>query len=669
MNQHGINPYPKRRKQNQEQPYRPLEPFQFIESPSASPQPAPPTVKSGGNRDTTALDSLFHRFINKQEEETSNGPFGKDNKAGLERLFGNLDVLKQEHQTVQIQSSSARNLSSITQDQQNMEDDDLAKLLGGLSTVPAPRQTSSSVQPVNDKAAKLLSMLNPPSIAPAPTQIPPPHQASLLAMLSPKQTPLQPTHPSTSHTDQPLQQPGRPISLPTSPRPDVTPAPLSPNTSGGITPEERSRRQRALLEQITAGFGVDFPSVSRPADQGQYSKTHTDLSGASYNTQGLHGQPFGVMQRARDSTDISPITGAPPPYEHPHSSGPHEHSPYADGRQLHGSVDQTGGNAPFISGQLPTQGSHAGWRVAELSHPGSLSNASIGISQDGYAHPTQVSEQQNNLLDMLKKQPLKSNPPIPYPGGIPPSQLPAIRPMGHGGLPPTISTGPTGPLQGYRPVQGVPPPNHNPYPQFNGMNHPPGAGPNQIYYQLPPRPPAQFSSAPGQYSLNPLSGQNMPLHQSGPAGQLGQLGHLGQVAQHGLGQHGVGQHGQMGQIGQHGQIPVILNHPSPMGPSNHGYGHQQGSVHPNLGQNRDQTQGPQGQIQGQGQGQGQGHGQGGHGQGQGQNQGVTAPSHPGRPDQRSLPPPSNLTGYHHPIPRPPNSQVGSLLSVLNGRDV
>jgi hypothetical protein len=225
----GIALHPKRPSNTsakQTHPYpsiRPLETFAF-DSPPTSPAQVNPIAAS------SALDNLFNRFINKQEQDLdsrAHGPEIGDNKAGLKRLFGDLNVLKAE--------------VGFEDKERKQEDDALASLLGGLGMTPAPIPPVVTTQ----KQTKLLSLLNAPS--PPPTSPPPasikPHQASLLSVLSPKTTE------KPSSTARPLKEPQSPIS------PSTQPQLMTVGEAG------RTSRQRALLESITAGMTTNVPGI------------------------------------------------------------------------------------------------------------------------------------------------------------------------------------------------------------------------------------------------------------------------------------------------------------------------------------------------------------------------------------------------------------------------
>ena len=254
--------------QTQTQPYRDLQPYHF-ESPSPHPALTHAPLARGGS----ALDHLFNKFVTKQEEALASTEAdqatGSDNKAGLERLFGNLNVL-------QLEKKEAEERTHLEQEN---EDDALAKLLGAVMappssaqpTVPPPAQVITS-----PKQSKLLAVLNQkqdplvtsasasaaPFTSAAPAAPVKPHQASLLAMLSPSKHAAVPMPSTGGH--------GKPMSLPTSPRPP------SANDE-----EERRNKQRALLEMTIAGIGLDSSSVTAAAPVPNSSAAAASLSFAN----------------------------------------------------------------------------------------------------------------------------------------------------------------------------------------------------------------------------------------------------------------------------------------------------------------------------------------------------------------------------------------------------
>ena len=654
MSEHGLNPHPKRRAQprsNQDSAsHRPLEPFQFDASPSSSPQPAPRNVPvlAGGNdhgKDTTALDNLFHRFIHKQEQEQTidtPGQYGKENKAGLERLFGNLDVLKQEDQAVPTHPRDQ-------QTQQKMEDDALARLLGGLSTTPAPQsQPTTAIHPPTEKAAKLLSMLNPAAPRPAPA---PMHQASLLALLSPKQAPPQPGSLPLSQPEIGLHQNGKPLSLPTSPKPDTntrTPdASSSTAARGGMTAEERTKRQRALLEQITAGVGIDVPSLPMPptslggdyrqaSDQSQRPVPHPML-----NTLSAPRQP--PRPEHGYTTEASPMRVPPPSYDSLHalpaSSTASQAAPAPAPAFPQSSRHQgpSAGSQPHLPPppghqppppQMPNQLS--GYAHQAHAPPPTVPLGFNESNMPGGPHPNAptaaVSDQQHNLLNLLRKQPGKPNPPNPPnpPSngqfGLPGTSAPHVSQSQFGGVPL--------PVQGYRSASQLFPPQ---------SNYPSHAYPSSAVIGAGPASAGLLNGGHAGHGVHgshplPVRPQTLgPPHPTHPTHQ----------ANHGYG----GMNPSSGlnmSFAPHAPHPPNVPHFNVNAPNN---GAQQVGSQPNLPQGLGQVY-------------------------------TVAPPHGVASPPNHLPhalsgvsqrtPPRNTSGsYHHPVPRPPNSQAGTLLGMLN----
>ncbi|ORY20476.1 Dcp2, box A domain-domain-containing protein [Naematelia encephala] len=284
LQERGINPYPRTKKSSappttQPEPstaYRNLQPYAFEQHvQSQSTHPARSST-------ATALDHLFNRFVHKQEAELdrpeNEAVTGADERGGLERLFGNLNVLKVEEEEGRKR-------------QEEDEDEALASLLGG----PPPAKAPPSSIPTTEKAAKLLDILQSASPAlsnPSPDQSPSqqnlkPHQSSLLAVLSP------------SSIAAGVNIPVKPMSLPTSPRP---PSPAQEH--------ERVRKQRALLEQITAGMGIDVPSTHLPQPSAIMMPIHGNLPFSPPRSTGL---PSNSPRQAYHSRHTSPQRNAFPP--------------------------------------------------------------------------------------------------------------------------------------------------------------------------------------------------------------------------------------------------------------------------------------------------------------------------------------------------------------------
>ncbi|TXT16055.1 hypothetical protein VHUM_00558 [Vanrija humicola] len=219
----GINPYPPRPKDNKQQhtnnipgsggkqgKERHLQPFAFDDTPAAAQQPA------------TAIDHLFAKFIQKDDGVVA---LESENARKLDHLFSNLEPKSAEQQA-----------------QERKEDDALASLLSGLSTVPAP-----APPPADPKQSKLLGILNAPKAASSTTPASPPqstHQSNLLSMLA------SPPQAGTSL--------------------NVTPSPAP--APGSDSNHDRISRQQALLE---ASFGSEFGAPQSNLSVPPRSHTHS----------------------------------------------------------------------------------------------------------------------------------------------------------------------------------------------------------------------------------------------------------------------------------------------------------------------------------------------------------------------------------------------------------
>ncbi|WWC85845.1 uncharacterized protein L201_000712 [Kwoniella dendrophila CBS 6074] len=302
LKDHGIDPYMKSKKKAQPAAnYRDLQPYQF-DSPSSSPQPASPALTRG----SSTLDHLFARFIHKQEEELSapvhQAVVGSDNKAGLERLFGNLNVLEEEEQSL-----TSKQPDGIISDQerQKKEDDALARLLGGIgiAQTPVPEPSKPTPTLATQKQNNLLAMLNArPAVPPIhpqqaqahPTSPTKPHQAKLLSMFS-----------SQSTTSANNQASSKPISLPTSP---------GPMSSTAEQESQRKAKARALLDMTLAGIGLDVPAnashqMSHPAFSPPMAQPGTSNGSGAINT----------VTRITPPGQKMPPTHQPPPSSYTHS--------------------------------------------------------------------------------------------------------------------------------------------------------------------------------------------------------------------------------------------------------------------------------------------------------------------------------------------------------------
>ncbi|WVQ62674.1 uncharacterized protein L199_000821 [Kwoniella botswanensis] len=519
---HGIDPYMKPKKKSQPiAPYRDLQPYQF-ESPSS--QPASPVPSRG----SSALDHLFARFIHKQEEELSapnqQAIVGSDNKAGLERLFGNLNVLKEEEESV-----SHRHDGISDQERQKKEDNELARLLGGVgiaqTPAPEPPRPTASTQ----KQSNLLAVLNTrPSAsnyyahaqqAQPPSSPAKPHQAKLSSMISPK--------PAGIINNQ---IGSKPVSLPTPPRP--------PSSTEDA---QRQAKARALLDMTIAGIGIDVPAnTAHQVDH--VNPSHSDFlpplpqpgsAGRSSNTSG--GSDTGITPPGQGNM---PPIHQPPPSTYAHNQGyrPNTQPPiggYGPPRPPAGPMNHPSGGyggSPNRSSQPPPPppyeaASHPQVRSATLDYPpygGTVNSAhdqrsgpppsmNVNMYQSGVnpARPPGVINLQNSQSFRPNSNPL------PGPGSYGAN-------YGNGPLPPPHHL----PPGGFVPSGGPPYanyPNHNqpyqprPPPLGVGVNGPLNQL-NQGGYQ-PPFPP-QHSLPPqipsAQYNNNQRGSPPKPQNLSNP---------------------------------------------------------------------------------------------------------------------------------------------------------
>lgn len=273
MKEHGMNPYPKARQSKPTSKstsvfHRDIQPFQFDSftgSPSKSPVPEASTPSRLPSRGSSALDQLFTKFIHKQEEEIMTPSrataLGSDNNAGLERLFGGLNVLQEEEDAL-------RQRQQTEEEMRKKEDDALARLLGGVGGT-TPQQEAPQPQPHSQiktaKQTNLLAMLNQKpsearfSKAHASTQTQTqvqPHHNKLLSLLSPHAPP-----PSLQTNIATLSGSGVEAEIKASDAGVVaTTSPPSARSASGIKNErgetERQARARALLDMTVAGIGA-----------------------------------------------------------------------------------------------------------------------------------------------------------------------------------------------------------------------------------------------------------------------------------------------------------------------------------------------------------------------------------------------------------------------------
>lgn len=296
------------------------------------PYPFDSTTNQAVHRQSSALDHLFERFIHKQEETleepgiAAEAVTGDDTKAGLERLFGSVKTGLKEQQTPE-----------------EKEDDALARLLEAMGTnTPVPQP--ATLEPKQNKLLAVLNSKQTPSPildsssvrkTPSPKSSIGAHQNSLPAVLSLKArasiSRVDPAGPTLSH-------------------PSASPRSTSPT---GQT--ERSRKQLALLEQITAGFGTDAPSQGLPT-----------FRGAPPTPQQQTIEPNNIRSPPRP---YDPLAGFPPSLPMPSD----DHHPTASARRLNEQqlelLDALHGSRarPSIPQYRPAQPNTAGLRqYAEL---------------------------------------------------------------------------------------------------------------------------------------------------------------------------------------------------------------------------------------------------------------------------------------------------------------
>lgn len=714
LSQHGVNPHPKRGKQTHlQQPQqhlqphasrpsphpspagRALQPFNFDASPSSSPLPQiphpshhdPSTAHAHVHaRSHSALDNLFHRFIDKQEQDldTSSG-LGTDNKAGLERLFGNLNVLKHESEATTSYNTTEQSARVDQAEREKREDDALVRLLGGLSTAtpapPAP-EVAPLPPPASEKAGRLLALLNPSSLLPAsqpvaaqatsgPQANVKPHQASLLAMLSPTQR--APTPASIGSGQGAMHQATKPMSLPTSPKP---PSP---------TQAERARRQRALLEQITAGIGLDIPSTANNGDTS--TELPADSFASPHMTQQHQHQPYQPTsastpgtaavrpmdrEQSRESGSEGRRTVAQDSYPPPHSgvasakvnasSGPRSAppppyemtSPYDHGAQHH---DVSGDILPQVSAPQFQHAQHAQHSQHTQHHqPTQSATGMLGhLASNDQRHHQNV--EQHQLQPPQHSYPQQQS----YAANASPSSDLFATSAGTG----QVQTHPDARQNLLNLLRSDPPANtanqtNRPFVQHT-MNQPPNnhqgkglpplRGPVQGYRPAPPQ-----QTLPPQPQLQPFQG-NTQSFSSQPQGPLPP----------GMPPYTVNNHTGHPTHSNHSNHSNH-SHPLPVRPQAHmpagqSGGYQlptSGPVPPGMGMGYNgghvpkpmlvpPQQGPPGQSHGYSAYPANGPGQRGNGMGSG-NMGAGG---------------AGGGMYHHPVPRPPNAQAGALLGLLN----
>lgn len=559
MKEHGMDPYPKARQskptgKNSSVFHRDIQPFQFdafTGSPSNSPVPHAPSPSHFPSRGSSALDQLFTKFIHKQEEEimapSRAAVLGSDNNAGLERLFGGLNVLQEEEDALRL-----RQRQQTEEEMRKKEDDALARLLGGVGGA-TPQKEAPQPQPQPQpqgktlKQTNLLAMLNqkPSEARPAAktqpstqtqTQAQPqPHHDRLLSVISPQAPPS-----SLRRNVAALSGTGNMAGIRASDAGVVitTSQPSTPSANrleseSGET--ERQARARALLDMTIAGIG------GSPATETGSAPT-TAATMATARTDGEQGKqlvspPLGSMQ----------TQSTIPPQSLPPNLARHPYAPYP-------SQSSYPSHGPLLSHPAPP---------APPAHP-SLP------PHPGHGHANMNMNMNTNATQA--RPPIIAPPPMSMPMPMPMSQ--SYRPAAH--VPHPHLTSPQNmhgmyinlgaphaqglaqvPGQGqgqqgqgyYQTFPGGSPPHTQIGSQPISVNMPgPGPGPAVGYYNSPPVPQGQ-GMLPHQVNVN-VNGQQQhqhqhplpmpPIHNQGLPPQLGQVGQYNRV-------------GQIGQSGQNGQ--------------------------------------------------------------------------------------------------------------------
>ncbi|RXK34654.1 hypothetical protein M231_08089 [Tremella mesenterica] len=520
---HGINPNPSQRKTGRRNisgsPHleRDLQPFHF-DTPTP---PHSPTIPAPLARQHSALDQLFTRFVSVQKEGLKDPSTidGGDNKEGMQRLFSHFGS-----------STGAPNPEEVTEKQ---EDDALTQLLGSTSIFPSAAERARS--PLNERATKLLSVINSPSKPLVPESPPmmrraPPnqHQASLLQVLS------RPTGAVDTTPTVPSMSSSKPVSLPTSPRPP------SVEEDGG-TEEERRKRQKALLEMTIAGIGVDMP---RPIPH------HIPSMKSSPHIQSAQI----IGSQVTSARRISPNSTGPPPSSYQTQSRP---STQPQPFRPHSLQPQN--NQPQPRSSLPSPpGQHPPPYEEHVFHPppgtGPMSAPGLGPGQGQgippMNHRVLPNDRQLNLGGSIGGPPRPPNmaaPPMPHmsfppssfqqhqprPSMLPPHQHPHMMPPAHQ-MPmhgsysgPNYPHGPPGPPGPYPPNQFPPVGNMNPNPPPNLHSYPgvrpqsvPGMGSNLSGGPMGYAPAPHFAGPPSNYQPQPPGNYhpNMPNVGYGPPG-------------------------------------------------------------------------------------------------------------------------------------------------------
>ncbi|ODN96275.1 hypothetical protein I350_08286 [Cryptococcus amylolentus CBS 6273] len=553
MKANGLNPHPKPRPKKPpfSQPsaspgnfHRDIKPFRFDAfsgSPSASPQlhtpsPAPSHFPSRGS---SALDQLFSKFIHKQEEEIlaprQGDAVGSDNNAGLERLFGGLDVLKEEEQAMLERQKRSDGYSQEDARRFQKEDDDLVRLLAGVGT-PAP--DLAKLLPRNQQSQRQAAQQQ-PQVQHQQQPQPKATQNHLLAMLNQKSigaTPVPAGHGSLPqaqpHQSKLLHLISQPAHSPTqSPRASVSPSyhtaqsrPGShPSVGAEGTEEDRAARARALLEISFAGLGLG---------EGSSASSHTAGSPQPAQSNQTRGQPRASGQASAPVHNRAPAT-------QPAAQSQASLHPQVPAHQGSGP-----GNSPRSQNPPPSYDS-----VLRDNFPSQCQQAAAHAPAPGLPQvqtferaPPPHMQQQVVPSGYVQQQPIPNpshvfQPPLqaqaqslpshvhisqhhavhPQPVPMPPQQFrppPQAVPLGVAMQQQNMNH-PQQQGQGYRPVQGQMPPGMGAAPPGLGPGPGPGYAPPGVGY-YPAMPPPQQQQQQQQHFAPP------PPHAQAPAQGQGQ---------------------------------------------------------------------------------------------------------------------------------------------------
>ncbi|WVF65939.1 hypothetical protein IAT40_000677 [Kwoniella sp. CBS 6097] len=515
LKKNNIDPYMKPKKKSQPQSqYRDLQPYHFD---SPSPQPASPALSRG----SSALDHLFARFVHKQTEDLNTpveqAVVGSDNKAGLERLFGNLNVLKEEEDSLTHKYDG----DISDKERERKEDDALARLLGGLGGLQTPAPEVAKPKPVTQRQANILAVLNqrpvPAVIAPqhaqdhthAPSTSAKPHQAKLLAMIAPPGA----SAPSVSSL------PSKPMSLPTSPRP--------PSPSQGMEEAERQAKARALLDMTIAGIGIDMPANTAHHQVESLNQSHPAFlpplpqpgsAGRSSNASGGSGNSAHRITPPGSNAPMPPVHQIQPPASYAHH--PQTQSGYRPISQPPHTAYSQVPRAPATGQAQPMYGGSP-HRSAQAPPP-------------PYDAPTHTQQRGSGTIDVNQ---------YATSGGYDPSRtnpnMPSLnQPSNFNGIGGPIMRPPPGPpgvanlqaQQSFRPTSNpLPGPNNYGHMGYGALNIPPGVsvgsgashqGPHPPHHHLPPSGlQGGFVPPPGSYPGN----QSLPFRPPGPGLSAGSM--------------------------------------------------------------------------------------------------------------------------------------------------